>query len=88
MYQIEYGVECPFWNYLKDGTNAKCNDELNIELCNYDGGACCKEVIDDSECEFCLCHEDLTRHPSMFGTETPDPYEDDIPIPFFDRGTY
>ena len=87
MYQIEYGVECPFLNYLKSVTDAKCHYQFNIGRCNYDGGACCKEVIDDSECEFCLCHEDLTRHPSMFGTETPGPYEDDIPIPFFDRGT-
>ena len=73
---------------MKNGTNSKCNDELNIGLCNYDGGACCLEKIDDSNCEICLCHEDLTRHPSMFGTETPAPYEDDIPIPYFDRGRY
>ena len=81
------GKKCPFTSYLKNITNGKCDDEFNIELCNYDGGACCYTQIDDSNCDFCLCHTDGERHISKFAPNNQIPiYEDDNPVPFFQRG--
>ena len=81
------GRKCPFTSYLKNITNGKCDDEFNIELCNYDGGACCHTQIDDSNCDFCLCHADGERHISKFAPNNQIPiYEDDNPVPFFQRG--
>ena len=59
-----FNTTCPIWPYLKQVTDSKCHDEFNIKDCNYDGGACCFEEIDDSECFQCICHLDNTRHPS------------------------
>ena len=50
--------------YEKEVTNTKCQDAFNIKECNYDGGACCYTLNDDSECNECICHLDATRHPS------------------------
>jgi len=35
--------------------NGVCNDEANTVECHYDGGDCCQETMDTSECDFCLC---------------------------------
>ena len=43
--------------------------------------------IDDSDCDFCLCHADGERHHSKFAkTQTISQYNDGNPVPFFDRG--
>ena len=44
-----------------------CDDEMNNPECNYDGGACCEPEIIDDWCNFCICHEDGTRHPPVGG---------------------
>ena len=87
---LEYNWrKCPFTSYLKNITNGICDDEFNIYLCNYDGGACCHTQIDDSNCDFCLCHLDGERHVSKFGPNDQIPkYEDDNPVPFFQRGNF
>ena len=87
---LEYnGKKCPFTSYLKNITNGICDDEFNIYLCNYDGGACCHTQIDDSNCDFCLCHLDGERHISKFAPNDQIPkYEDDNPVPFFQRGNF
>ena len=87
---LEYNWrKCPFTSYLKNITNGICDDEFNIYLCNYDGGACCQTQIDDSNCDFCLCHLDGERHISKFAPNNQiSKDEDDNPVPFFQRGNF
>ena len=33
-----------------------CDDEINNEFCNYDGGDCCDQNLDRSMCTDCFCH--------------------------------
>ena len=33
-----------------------CDDEVNNEFCNYDGGDCCNQYLDRSMCTDCFCH--------------------------------
>ena len=33
-----------------------CDDEVNNEFCNYDGGDCCDQYLDRSMCTDCFCH--------------------------------
>ena len=39
--------------FINDGI---CNDENNVEECNYDGGDCCGSCINTDNCTECLCH--------------------------------
>ena len=41
-----------------------CEDEINVETCDFDGGDCCLNVIITNYCDKCVCHWDGTRHPS------------------------
>ena len=43
---------CPFWDITNDGY---CDDEANIEECNYDFGDCCHWENDFSLCQDCFC---------------------------------
>ena len=43
---------CPFWHLANDGY---CDDEANIEECNYDFGDCCDYENDFSPCQDCIC---------------------------------
>ena len=43
---------CPFWDITNDGY---CDDEANIEECNYDYGDCCYWENDFSLCQDCYC---------------------------------
>ena len=43
---------CPFWHLANDGY---CDDEANIEECNYDFGDCCDYENDFSACQDCIC---------------------------------
>jgi hypothetical protein len=45
--------------------------------CGFDNGACCFPLIDDSECELCVCRDNNTRHPSKFApdSEPPPPFK-------------
>ena len=33
-----------------------CDDEVNNEFCNYDGGDCCDQYLDRTMCTDCFCH--------------------------------
>ena len=49
---------CPEWadpSWIGDGY---CNDETNIEGCDYDGGDCCGSNVVKRSCELCICHND------------------------------
>ena len=47
-----------------------CNDETNmLAECDYDGGDCCLDEIDDLKCDECICHQDGSRHPTKLCTE-------------------
>ena len=35
---------------------------MNNELCNYDGGDCCRNYVDKSQCSQCTCHETSRVH--------------------------
>ncbi len=35
-----------------------CDDDTNIEECQYDGGDCCLETQSWSYCNECICHID------------------------------
>ena len=37
--------------------NGKCDDEVNIPECNYDGGDCCMEPYVQGFCTICVCYE-------------------------------
>ncbi len=45
-----------------------CNDETNTPVCNYDGGDCCLNVINNDHCSECTCYIEETCasgfHPS------------------------
>ncbi len=46
--------------YISDHSdNGICNEELNTEECEYDGGDCCLEEANCDNCKGagCLCHE-------------------------------
>ena len=43
---------CPNYTRISD---EKCQDENNNLICSYDGGDCCREDIDTSECVSCQC---------------------------------
>jgi hypothetical protein len=46
---------CSFtYDYLGDDY---CEDDGNTAVCGYDGGDCCLDLIDDSYCNECICHE-------------------------------
>ncbi len=40
--------------YIAD---AFCDDVLNVEACNYDGGDCCLPEIDTTYCDLCVCNQ-------------------------------
>ena len=46
---------CPaeFWV-----NNGKCDDEVNIPECDYDGGDCCLEPYVQGFCTICVCYDD------------------------------
>ena len=43
--------------------NFKCNDECNFKDFNFDGLDCCLEIVDDTFCSDCICHQDGDKHP-------------------------
>jgi hypothetical protein len=45
---------CPAISWVGDGY---CDDETNIEECQFDGGDCCLENVDLMYCTVCVCHE-------------------------------
>jgi hypothetical protein len=49
-------IGCPSESWIGDGT---CDDQTNIEVCQFDGGDCCldNENIQLAYCTICLCHE-------------------------------
>ena len=57
---------CPFWDITNDGY---CDDEANIEECNYDFGDCCNYLHDFTLCQDCFCITNLnaTKNCSYIG---------------------
>ena len=64
-------VACLISNTLGNYTNLNwvgdliCDDNLNIEACNYDGGDCCKNLSDLQPyglCSVCKCHLDVATN--------------------------
>ena len=37
--------------------NDICNDETNVEECDFDGGDCCGSCINVNHCSQCICYE-------------------------------
>ena len=46
--------------------NGFCDDDLNNEGCNYDGGDCCGVCINTEYCTNCQCHLDEDYHDDGF----------------------
>ena len=46
---------CPDPDWTGDGI---CDDETNIEVCNFDGGDCCNPKASFDFCEKCECHQE------------------------------
>ena len=63
-------AHCSRKSWVGDG---KCDDIINMDLCEYDGGDCCMAVVDALYCDVCKCHSDLKKHPTLeppFGKTT------------------
>ena len=45
--------------------DGKCDDLINMDLCEYDGGDCCMAIVDALYCDVCKCHSDLKKHPTL-----------------------
>lgn len=41
-----------------------CTDSCNTEEFHYDYMDCCLELINDFECDQCICHLDGVKHPT------------------------
>ena len=48
------------FSYLEWVGDGVCDDPSNIIECQYDGGDCCLDVIDDTYCSACECYGYLT----------------------------
>lgn len=59
--------ECPQPTWTGDGL---CDDNTNIEACNFDEGDCCLPEIIDDNCFDCFCYNDSSRHPSVVQNST------------------
>ena len=46
---------CAWSDQYNDGW---CDDMNNVPSCNYDGGDCCLEKVENIFCTACACHED------------------------------
>ena len=46
---------CQGGNYVGDGY---CDDDFNIEECNWDGGDCCGDNVNTQWCRYCKCNYD------------------------------
>jgi hypothetical protein len=62
--QIFTAKQCPEPSEQGDGF---CEDSLNIDVCDFDGGDCCLEIIDSHFCTECLCksHQRPTVPPTI-----------------------
>ena len=54
---------CSIVDPIKLG-DGKCQDEANVKNCFYDFGDCYQRIIDDSECETCLCQHYGIKFPT------------------------
>ena len=51
--------ECVYLFDVKLIGNGVCNDETNIDVCNFDGGDCCGSCIDVEHCTECICYGEI-----------------------------
>ena len=42
--------------------DAYCDDICNVPEYNFDGGDCCKDLLNDDYCSFCFCYHDCSYH--------------------------
>ena len=42
-------------NHANQG-DGYCDDDNNVENCNYDNGDCCGGVLDPNYCQQCICY--------------------------------
>ena len=89
-------VRCQFWELTNDGY---CDDEANVEECNFDFGDCCEWENDFSLCQDCFCitsqinytdcawHDKYINNPALgfLGTGDCDPLLNTVEY-FFDAG--
>ena len=45
-------TDCSIPQWIGDGY---CDDMINTELCNYDGGDCCGSCVLNNQCTVCAC---------------------------------
>jgi hypothetical protein len=54
-------------DWIGDGA---CDDDANTEVCDYDGGDCCLDPVEVTDCSICMCFETgVTGKPPVNGTE-------------------
>ena len=53
-------ITCPLAK-IGDGY---CEDSMNIEECNYDGGDCCSKNSWYLYCKACICHPEAPQNPN------------------------
>ena len=66
-----------------------CDDAVNIEICNYDGGDCCGVQVDTSYCQICECFDEETNEECSIPNLVGDGICDDqanFPICNYDNG--
>jgi hypothetical protein len=56
------------FKYVGDG---QCDDVTNNEKCNFDGGDCCLNLINDDFCTECLCNRTGHIHTTTAKPTTP-----------------
>ena len=67
-----WNTDCPNPSIVDNGL---CNDEVNNEECNYDGGDCCGTCVNIEHCMTCVCYEggepsiDLSCKRSFYDTK-------------------
>lgn len=61
-FQFFLAAHCSRKSWVGDG---KCDDLINMDLCEYDGGDCCMAIVDALYCDVCKCHSDLKKHPTL-----------------------
>ncbi len=59
-------ITCPYQSDIGDGY---CDDNVNVEECDFDGGDCCRPVNENKPnahwfCSRCSCHKNMSQDTS------------------------
>ena len=52
-------TDCTIPQWIGDGY---CDDDINTEICNFDGGDCCGSCVDTEFCIECACLGNITSN--------------------------